>query len=268
MTANERHLAKLLEDAAINYQRLNARQQRRVIRAVDGTRLDLADLLADFADGDGQLPRRRLARILRELRTIEDGIATVSTREIEAAIDETAQYGIDRTTAALAAVVGAAALRNVKKRKARQNTVATVAKPRKDGLKLRDRTIVLAGDYNDRLASVLRSGIIRGKSVSEIMREAKRVYAGEEWKLRRIVVTECNIALRKTTSEIARQSGVVRGIKLHAGRKRTPSCVELAEETDRHGLGVGIYLPDDDDIYDIHPYCTSFITYVLEEGGS
>lgn len=268
MTADERKLAELLENAVKQYQKLNARQQRRVLRAVDGTRLDLSDLLNDLANSDGKIDRRRLMRALRELRAIEEKIDEVSLREIEDVIDETVRFGIDETTAALAAVIGVTVARRVKKRKTRKDTVAAVGRPREDGLRLRDRTVVLAGDYNDRLASVIRSGIVRGESVSAIMRSAKQVYDGESWKLRSIVVTEGNVALRRTTGEIAKQSDVVKALRLHDGvgghkYHEKHECYIWSNE-DRYGLGKGVFRLEDDFIFNPHPNCTSYVTYVLK----
>ena len=59
-----------------------------------------------------------------------------------------------------------------------------------------DRVWRLAGDERDKIASVLRTDILRGESVGTMIRNVRRVHDNDTWKIERLVVTEGNTAYR------------------------------------------------------------------------
>src|SRR5690625_7366747 len=57
-----------------DYDALNRKQQAYAIREIGRVRGELADMLADFADSDGTIKRRRANRLLRDLDSIEKSL--------------------------------------------------------------------------------------------------------------------------------------------------------------------------------------------------
>jgi len=94
--------------------------------------------------------------------------------------------------------------------------------------------------------------------------QIRRVYDNETWKIRRLARNESVTAHRAAISYNAQESDVVKWVQFHAGDKRSPACVELANE-DRYGKGQGVFKPSDTDIWNVHVNCTGYITYILDE---
>src|SRR5690625_7773346 len=92
----------------------------------------------------------------------------------------------------------------------------------------------------------------------------RRAYDNETLKIRRLARTESLTAHRGAIAYSAEESEVTRWLQFHAGDKRSEDCVALEEE-DRHGEGAGVFKPDDTDIWNPHPNCTSYMTYIIDE---
>lgn len=265
MTQQE-ELNAIFERMAADYGALNANQQAFAIREFGRVRGDISDLLADFSNASNVVERRRLNRLLRELNEVETHLRDYGETALHRVVDDSAAFATRRINAGMREVTGSAAITMAQSRLNRNVTDYVIRRFSDDGLVLSDRIWRTAGDIRDELSKTLRSGIIRGDSVGEMVRDIRRVHANETWKIRRLVVTEGNTAYRTATAYNAKHSDVVRGLKLHPGVKMSPGCVNLSEE-DRYGLGQGIFLPDDPDVYNPHPNCTSYVTYVLQNGG-
>lgn len=257
---------RLLERIADEYGELNERQQRMAIREFGRFRGEVSDLLADYSNDNDVVERRRINRLLRELNDVETHTRDYGDDAMNRVIDESAEFTTRRINVGAADVLGAALVAASLRPRVNRAAADYVKRRRPaDGLVLSDRVWRLSGDMRDEISKVLRAGIIRGDSVSRMIRDVRAVHDNETWKIRRLVVTEGNTSYRRTVAENARQSDVVQALRLHPGVKMSEGCVSLAEE-DRHGLGEGIFLPDDVDIYSPHPHCTSYITYVLADG--
>lgn len=261
-TAQER-LNGIFERMAKDYKKLSAKEQQFAIKEFARVRGDLSDLLSDFATKDGTIKRQRINRLLRELDEIETALRRYGMDAMDHAIDSSAAFATERINKAFERVVGRPAISGSIARLNRDVALYVTKRFGYDGLVLSDRVWRLAGDQRDDIAKVLRSDILQGESTSKMIADVRRVQDNETWKIKRLVITEGNTAYRVATSYNAQRSKLVKALELHPGAKRSRACTDLSNE-DRYGLGRGIFLPDDPDIYNPHPQCTSYLTYVLD----
>jgi len=262
--SNQEQLDAIFKRLSTEHGRLNADQQAFAIREIGRVRGELSDLLADFADTDGTVKKQRLNRLLRELDAVETSLRGYGTTAMDEILTETASWTTTRINNSVQGVIGVAAVSGGIERLNRDIVNYVARRFESDGLVLSDRVWRLSCDMRNELSKVLRANILRGESVDTMIRNIRKVHDNETWKIKRLVVTEGNAAYRTATSFNAKRSEVVTGLRLIACVKKSPPCVELADE-DRHGLGKGIFLPDDSDIYSPHPNCTSYLTYELDE---
>ena len=125
----------------------------------------------------------------------------------------------------------------------------------------------MSGDIRDEMSKTLRAGIIRGESVSALIKRIRAVHDNESWKIRRLVVTEGNTTYRTATAYNAQRSDVVEGIKINdrpGHNNHTKHRCYILSHEDKYGMGLGVYKSTDSEIFSPHPNCTSYITYVLK----
>ena len=125
----------------------------------------------------------------------------------------------------------------------------------------------MSGAIRDAIATQLRSDIIRGRTIDEMVRNIRKIYNNETWMIRRLVITETNTAYRKATAESIERSEVADWLRIVDNRGRhkyhkSHRCYELAEE-DRYGMGT-CSKPTDKEIFSPHPQCTSFLAPVIK----
>lgn len=262
---NQEKLDQLLEKAAREYKRINPDLQKFAIAEIQRTRLDMMDLLNEYANKDETISKSRLNSLLRDLEHIEKAIREHGMTAMSEVIKQSASVGTLAGETALVGALGESAAAGYAFN--RMNTAVfqyVVNRFGEDGLVLSDRVWQLAGDQREQLNRVIRNGIIRGESVSTIVAQVRRVYDAETWKIRRLVITEGNVAYRTGTAYRAQRSKFVKGLRIHRGRANRPEhrCTQL-EKIDRYGLGEGVYLPDDIEVLNPHVNCTSFTTYEL-----
>ncbi len=263
-----------LRKAAERYSGINEDLQRFAISEIDRTRLELNDLLAEYAKKDNTISRARVNSLLRSLDEIEESIRNRGEKALNSVVKDSADFGVERGAGALASGLGEAAVGGIATDKiSRSSLKYVVNRYGDDGLVLSDRVWNLAGEQRDELNKVIRSGIIRGESVNQLTAQVRKVYDNETWKIRRLVQTEGNTAYRVGTSYVAQESDRVAGLRVNDrpghNNHTKHRCYELANQ-DPYGLGEGVYKPDDSRIYQIHPNCTAYLTYVLKddpEGG-
>jgi len=239
------------------FKRETPAQQAQVSAAIRQTRLQVVDIVASYAKDDGSISRSRLPSLLRELESVEKEIRAVGNRSI---------FGVMRDSAAQAFSGVRPLFGGNSQTTAAGRSVADylVKRTGPDGLRLSDRVWDIAADHRDAIGKVLRRGILRGDSIARMTRDVTEVYRVEDWKARRLVVTETNTAFRTAIGQEAERLDFVKGLRLHPGAKHSRKCVDLAGQN-RHGLGTGIFLPSDTDIYNPHPQCTSYLTFVLKD---
>lgn len=279
ITENERKLNEALAKLHEAYLRMAARQQNTITAEIDATRLQVSDLIAEYAKKDDTISRARLNTLLRDLDAIEAEIRRVTDSALLNIMDESAgrayedafsafqrALGLSIEYVATARVAESVILAGLNGRKPSARNIATYLAERigPDGLTLSDRVWQFAGDQRTEIGNVLRRGIIRGDTTARMVRDIKTVYDTENWKARRLALTESNTAYRTVMGYIAEKSEFVRSLKLIPGIHRSEKCVAVSHENP-HGLGVGIFLPSDTRIYQIHPNCTAYTQFVLTE---
>lgn len=260
---------EIMRKIAEDYGKLNAKQQEFAIKEIGRIRLEIADLLAEYATSDGTIKRQRLNTLLRDLERIEKLVRQTGLAAMETIATQTATAATTAIGGALVDVVGAAAISGPVFDRINSHTLKYVTKRfGEDGLVLSDRIWTLAGDQRAELSKVIRSGILRGESVSKMTANVRKVYDNETWKIRRLVITEGNTANRAATAYNAAESDVVKGLKINDrpghNNHTKHRCYELAQ-VDKYGWGDGVYKPTDSEIFSPHPNCTSYLTYVLKD---
>lgn len=241
------------------YGALSKKQQAYAIREIGRIRGELSDLLADFADKDGKIQRRRAGRILRELDEIERSIRENGTIALENIIGETSEWTINNVNKAVGITLSKSAFDRVNEHVIKY----AIERFGEDGLVLSDRIWGLSGEIRDELSTVIRSGIIKGDGINAMIPKLRKVYDNETWKIQRLARNESVTAHRAAIGYNAEESGVVKWIKFHAGVKRSPECVEL-ENKNKYNKGKGIYKPTDTEIWMPHVNCTGYSTYILD----
>jgi hypothetical protein len=266
---NQEKLDRIFLDMSDKYQRLNATQQTFAVKELERVRSEVIALLAEYSGDDGTIKRQRLNRLLRDLKDVEAWIRENGMDVMEKVISESAEFTTATITGALGTTVGSAAIAGVVVDKVNADTLRYVINRfGDDGLVLSDRVWNTAGDYRDEISKALRSGIIRGESVNGMIARVRKVHDNETWKIRRLVVTEGNVANRAATGYNAQASDVVEALQIvdrpGHNNHRQHKCYELAH-ADRYGLGEGIYPKDNTEIWSPHPNCTSYVKYVISE---
>lgn len=258
-----------LEEAYDNHERSSERRINYVLKEIDRTRLELIDLLTEYAKQDNTISKARINTLLDELDEIEWQIRQNGLKALDEVIEDSASSAIESAYIALG-IVGVLALSSRKERRLARGVVDYVFGRFKDEniIDLSDRMWTLAGDYNAELRRVLQAGIIQGKSVNQLVSDVRKVYEAETWKIETIVITETNTAHRVGIAKAAEASEVVKAVKIidHPGHKRHDQheCYRLARQNP-YGWGEGIYRPQDTYIYSPHPRCRASFRYVIKD---
>lgn len=247
-----------------DYGALNKKQQAYAIKEIGRIRGELSDMLADYADSDGIIKRRRANMVIQDLDEIEKSIRKTGDKVFAEIASESSDWTSGKLAAASGISISAAQIGRVNK-----YVVKYVTKRfGDDGLVLSDRIWGLGGDIRDEMSTVIRSNIIKGEGVSAMIPQIRKVYDNETWKIRRLAQTESVTAHRAATSYNAQESDVVQYVQFHDGgphkNHESHACFELAQR-DPYGKGAGVYKPTDTEIWMPHPNCTSYISYILDE---
>lgn len=265
---NAQRLAELLVKAATQFAKLNARQQEFAIKEINRVRLELQDTLLGYANKDNKIAVTRLGSLLRDLDTIERMVRETGMQAMIQIIEEAGEYGQIASEAALKDIIGASVTAyfstDAFNRVSAEVVRYVTTRFGEDGLVLSDRIWRLAHEQRTEIENIIRSGIVLGQSVSTMTAKIRKVYDTDTWKIRRLVVTEGNVAYRTASAYVAQQSNLVKGLRIHRGKANNPRhrCTQL-EQIDRYGLGKGVYLPTDPEVLNPHPNCTSYVTYEL-----
>ena len=102
-------------------------------------------------------------------------------------ITETADWTTTRINNGLERAIGSAGVTANMEQINRQVVNYVARRFESDGLVLSDRVWRLAGDERDKIASVLRTDILRGESVGTMIRNVRRVHDNDTWKIERLV---------------------------------------------------------------------------------
>ena len=242
------------------YGELSKKQQAYAIREIGRVRGELADMLAEYADDDGVIKRRRAAMVLRELDEIERSLRNHGTIALENIIEESSEWTINRVSKAVGISLNKSTFDRVNEHVIKY----VIRRFGEDGLVLSDRIWGLSGEIRDELSTVIRTGIIRGDGINAMIPRIRQVYNNETWKIRRLARNESVTAHRAAISYNAQESDIIEWVQFHPGDKRSPACIALANE-DRYGKGKGVFKPTDTEIWMPHVNCTGYTTYILDE---
>ena len=260
-------LNRIFERLQNDYYSLNERQQKFAIREFGRIRTELSEILAEASGPDGVIKRARFARIQRQLFELEQRMVETGEVVMTDVVRNSSKFTTDQIEKQFEKEFGvkfasAAALGEVN-----ENVVDYVFKRfYDDGLVLSDRIWTTSAAIRQAVENEIRTGILTGMSVSEMVPRVRRAWNAETWQIRRLVVTEGSTAYRTTAAMAAEKSEVVEMVQMHRGLADRPNheCTILSKE-DRYGWGPGVFKPTDSEIYNPHPNCTGYITYVMNE---
>lgn len=257
--SKQSELDAIYDKLARDYGKLNDKQVAYAIKEVGRVRADIAELLTEFAADDGTIKRQRLSRLLRELDDVEKALRENGTTAMTQVITQSAVLAI----AASQIITGSIERLN------KRTVDYVIRRFGEDGLVLSNRIWGTSGEIRDSISTVLRTGIIRGDAVGTMVRDVRKVFDNETWKIKRLVVTEGNTAYRVASANSVRDSKVADYVRINENGSRhrnhtSHKCYKLAQE-DRYGEGKGVFKPTDTAIYMPHPNCSSYITAVLKD---
>lgn len=270
---------------------------RQFAKSIDNTRLQVNDMLTDYAKSDGTIPRNRINSLVRELEVIENEIRRVADNEMRRLVGSAAEQAVSDANTALIVGIGVAILasflgvsasalavqanaRTIETALAlggllvstfRRRTISGVLEDAaEDGLTFEERIWRVGGDLRDELAKEIRREAIAGQSINEIMKSVRKVYRDEEWKLKRLVETEARTGYRTAVALGAQKSKAVKGLRIidHPDghpRHRTHKCYIYARRNE-YGMGRGVYPVTETKILRPHPQCRATLHFVLRDG--
>ncbi|MFS0562619.1 hypothetical protein AB1K91_17985 [Terribacillus sp. 179-K 1B1 HS] len=228
------------------------------------TRLQVNDILADFAKQDGTIADNRVLSLLRKMDEIDADLRRIGEETISDVVTRVSERQVKTIAKALRPFGD-----EIKEKAVVRETLKYVkAGAFSNDMPLSKRVWGVSGGITDRLRTELRQGITRGESVNQLQKRVRGVYDAGTYPIRRLVVTEGNVAQRKVTAESAKRSRVVAGLRItdHPGHANHTEhrCYEMARE-DSYGLGVGVYPVDNEEVLKPHIQCTSTLSYVLKD---
>ena len=165
-----------------------------VLEIVKGTRYGLNEIADPFAQlkstgvEDATAQMAILANMnLASLDEVERNIRRYGDAAMSGIITETADWTTTRINNGLERAIGSAGVTANMEQINRQVVNYVARRFESDGLVLSDRVWRLAGDERDKIASVLRTDILRGESVGTMIRNVRRVHDNDTWKIERLV---------------------------------------------------------------------------------
>lgn len=212
------------------------------------------DMLDRYTTKDGTINRRQISSLFDRL----DSLSAQRGNKIYDKTEEGMISSAEITAAFLLLNIG------LIKRKAALDVRKEVALNKWIGdINLRDRTVLLAGQFSDDIRNLVRRGVYHETPVADIRNQIRDYYKGEEWKLDRIVESEIYNTHRLQFGKTVEDSGIeyVQFNEFFPESKNRVNheCYTYARE-DNYGLGEGIFKVTDDKIYSPHPRCTGYLT--------
>jgi hypothetical protein len=267
MERNE-ELDRLLEQAADQYQRINANLQAQALQELDRIRAELIEKLTSYTDSSGKISQIRLQSLINDLNTIETRVREANMSAMNNVVEQSAAAGVtaySEITAGILGVTVADFLGGTAFDRVNQNVFqAAINRYGDDGIVISNRVWRVTREQRLAIQQALTSGVVTGKGVNSIIADVRKVYDNETWKIKRLVVTEGNITYRMASAYTAQQSPYVKALRIHRGKADRPEhrCSQL-EKIDRYGYGNGLYKPTDPEVLHPHVNCTSYTTYEL-----
>src|SRR5690625_3777140 len=162
------------------------KQRADAIGEMGRVRADTAELLAEYADKDGEISRRSLSRILRDMDAIERELRKNGEQALINIIEESSEW----TSRKIASIPGVKLSASQFDRINRHVVRYVVGRFGDDNLVLSDRIWGLSGEIRDELTSVIRKSIIRGHVINAMIPRIRQAYNTETWKIERLARSE------------------------------------------------------------------------------
>lgn len=245
-----------------------ANKVKDVIANVGNVRNYISDLLAKYAGYNDTVSKSSITKILRDLDGAEKLMRDYGNESLSKAVRDSVDFTLNGNNVAFKESFGSPLISSGKSDVKDEVTDYIITRIETDGLTLSDRIWNVSGVIRDAIATQLRADIIKGNSVSAMIKNVRNIYDNETWMIKRLVVTEMNTACRMTTAKSVERSKVADWVRIVENGERHPNhkrheCYLLARE-DRYGQGAGVFKPTDDEIYSPHPQCSSFLVPVLK----
>lgn len=260
-----------MDNLAKEIAQLDAEQVERILQQVSGLTAVVISALTERAkersfrtvapDGSVESETRStvnttsMRQIMREVDRFETELQSALYSETLSAMDAAAVA----TIAFLQSEVGA-------KNKYKVNVEETLGNKVLIGDRTFDqRTKLTASDIANDVRKIVRQGLLAGEDVGSIINKVSQSVKDSDWKIIRIVESEIYTAYRYQFGETASKNGFD-WIKIHESfprhpRRRQHRCYPLAN-TDKYGMGKGVYKSTDVEIFFPHPQCTSWLEVV------
>lgn len=291
---NEEKLNKALDELHKSFEHSLPRQSGQVIRAMNRSRLTIADVLSKHADSGGVIPKSKANAVVSDLATVEGELYRNIRDELHAVVYDTAESTTVGVAEAVIAVLGAltivefaglstaiagigaglvalvfTALTGDGYIDYAQSVEESVFNRKGDDDKvLNDRLKELARSVYGDITVTLRNSIQQGEGTSGMIRKIERKFKDVAWRIKTIVETEVAYAQRQSIGRFAEKTGIARGLKIvdyphgDPATHRRHKCYEYAHQNE-HGLGQGVYPVTTRKIRNPHPRCRSSLHFVL-----
>src|SRR5690625_2644461 len=165
---NQAELNRIFKRMETDFGKFNRKQQAYAVREIGRVRGEVADLLADFADDDGTIKRRRAGRILRDLDEIEKSLIEHGEIAFNRVIDESSEWTTRRVNR-----VGLGLSSRQFDRINEYVAKYVIRRFGDDGLVLSDRIWGISGEIRDEMATVIRRNIIKGEGINAMIPEIR-----------------------------------------------------------------------------------------------
>src|SRR5690625_3316203 len=139
------------------YNELSKKQRAYAIREMGRVRADTAELLAEYADKDGEISRRSLSRILRDMDAIERELRKNGEQALINIIEESSEWTSRKIAAIPGVVLSASQFDRINRHVVRY----VVGRFRSEERRVGEEGGGVGGQIRDELTSVIRTGIIR-----------------------------------------------------------------------------------------------------------
>lgn len=290
----ENEINEEIEEIFDKLERSLPKKNTQVVRAVERSRLLIADILAKYTGSDGKIPRNRLSTVLNDLAKLEGEIYRNLRDELRVILTQTSEQATLGIAEAVVTIIGLAtlieiagipeaisdltvgvveaifsALTGSTYRKYTDSAILSAFnRIGEDDLVLSDRLRNIARTIRKEIETTLRQSIRKGEGTAEILRKVDGAYSDLDWRLDTLVETEAMYVMRQVVAKFGEESGLVSAVKIvdfphgKPGEHERHKC-HIYANRDEHGLGKGVYPIGTRKIRNPHPRCRSRLLYVL-----
>lgn len=212
------------------------------------------DVLEKYADRKGEINRYKLRKLMNEMDSVSNEYGEVLYEESASSVENATKIVV----AFMAAEFGLRFISEPMRRSELEDSLRY-----NDGLSVRDRTVLIAGNLADKVRTEVRKGVYNGDSVNAIYSDISDLIDDEEWQSRRVISSEVNNTMRLQVGDVLAENGDVYcqfyESKLCTHKNHNKHRCHLLAKENRYGLGAGVFKLTDMEIYFPHPQCRGYI---------